>query len=108
MESINIGNFDTLVTLEAPAHSRGRQGELIVAYSTVADVYGELTVDLGESVGDDNFESIDTSMFTTYKVAGLTTRWRAVIDGKPYGIIQVDMMDRLSPFCRITLRALDA
>lgn len=108
MESVDLGGFVTLVSIQQPTVSRGSQGERLVTYSQVAEVYGELTEDLGESLGDDNFESVSTLAFTTYKVDGLTTRWRAVIDNKAYDIINVEMINRMSPYCRLTLRALDA
>lgn len=103
---INIGELDTLVTIQCASKSIGAQGENEVWYADFAHVYAKVDRNVSESVNDMNLEAGQSIFLTIYKIPELTTRWRVLIDGKPYEIRSIDPISRISPLCTLTLGAI--
>jgi hypothetical protein len=58
-------------------------------------------------IDNGNLEDGNSLEIHIYKIPGLDTRWRVVVDGKPYEVRSVDMISRLSPVCVLSLFAID-
>lgn len=104
---INIGDFDTKVTFQEPTVTRGDQGERIQTWEDVVSPFVKVDRTVAENITDDNLESGRTLTLSCYKVAGMNTRWRVLIDGDPFGIANIEDQGRMSPFVILTLRAID-
>lgn len=100
---INIGELDTLVTIQSVTQTRGSQAEVIETFTDIAKVYAKVDRRVSESVNDDNLESGRRIALTIYKIHNLSTRWRVIIGGVPYEILSIDDISRISPLCTLTL-----
>lgn len=104
---VNIGTLDTLVTLRTVVESQSAEGAKKYSFADFRNVYGNVDRRVNEQVNTGNLEEGDFVALTIYKVPELTTRWQVKIDGLSYEITAIDPIDRLSPFCILTLHALD-
>lgn len=107
MIRINPGDFDTVVTVQSVSTTRGAQGQRIVSYAYHSDCFAKVDRNVNESVSDNNLEASQAISLTMYKIEGLTTRWRVLVADKPYEIRSIDPLDRISPYCILTLQAID-
>ena len=105
--TINMGEMDTLVTLQKCGITYGPEGEKIQTYTDFRRVYANVDRRVSEQVSVGNLEDSDYITLTIYKVPELTTRWRVVVDDRDYEITGMDLISRISPFCTLTLHALD-
>lgn len=105
--AINMGEMDTLVTLQKCEITYGSEGEKIQTYTDFRRVYANVDRRVSEQVSIGNLEDSDYITLTIYKVPELTTRWRVVVDDRAYEITGMDLISRISPFCTLTLHALD-
>ena len=102
-----IGEMDTLVTLQSCEISRGSQGQKVATYTDFRQVWARVDRSVDEQVGDGNLEAGHSAILLVYKVPGLDTRWRVILEGKPFGITAIDPISRLSPLCNLTVQAID-
>lgn len=104
---IDFGALDTLVTLQSCAITTGTQGQKKFTYTTFRKVFAKVDRQVDEMVGNDNLEAGQNIELTIHKVSSLTTRWRVIVDGKPFAITSIDTIDRFAPLCVLSLRAID-
>lgn len=107
MPALQIGDMDTLVTLQSCEITRGSKGQKISSYTDYRQVWARVERTVDEQVGDGNLESGHSAVLQIYKVPAMDTRWRALIAGKPFGITAIDPISRLSPVCNVTVQAID-
>lgn len=104
---INIGELDTLVTLQRCTIGRGDKGQKTYSFADHSQVWAKMSGSYGESVSRGNLEEGNPLEATIYKVKDLTTRWRVVWGGRTYSITGIDPISRLSPLCVLTLDTID-
>ncbi len=104
---INIGELGTLVTLYAPAQSRGREGEKYSTYREFSQVFAKVDRDVADQLSFDNYDGRDSVSLTIYKVKEMNTRWQVGIDGKRYEVLSIDMVSRVSPLCVVSIQSID-
>lgn len=103
----NIGELDTLVTVQSCVISTGAHGQKMYDFTDHSKVWAKVDRTTDEIIGNQNLEEGQSLTVTMYKIKELTSRWRLVIGGKPYAITGTDPISRFSPLCRITLTAID-
>ena len=104
---VNVGQFDTLVDVLQVTQTIGTQGQKTTSVALYSQVWAKVERSIKESISDYNLEAGHDLTVTMYKIAALTTRWRLRIAGKSYEISGIDLMDRMSPFCTVSLSAID-
>lgn len=104
---INIGSLDTLVIVLKGEQSRNSQGAKSFTYTEHSRVFANVDRRIDEQVVTGNLEEGQFISLTVYKIAELTTRWRVVVEGRTYEITAIDPIERLSPFCILSLHAID-
>lgn len=104
---INIGELDTLVTLQQCLITKGDVGQKQYVFSDHSEVWAKVDRSINEGVGNHNLEEGNSLQVTLYKVSELTTRWRVIVGGLPYQIIAIDPISRFSPLCILSLEAID-
>ena len=102
-----IGDFDELVTIQRPVAGIGDQGQKRRSWEDHSRVWAKVVRNISQMVDYGNLEDGRSLECHIYKITGLDTRWQVVVDGKPYEIRSVDMVDRLSPVCVLSLFAID-
>lgn len=102
----DIGNMDTLVTLQTCVITRNEQGAKVKSYADFRKVWAKIDHNADEQVAYGNLESGNVIYLTIYKVPQLDTRWRVVINNVPWEITSIDTIDRLSTVCRLTLQSI--
>ena len=102
-----IGDFDTLVTIREKILTTGDQGQKTYTWRDHSRVWAKVVRRIAEMVDYGNLEDGHSLEIHIYKIPGLDTRWQVVVDGKPYEIKSVDMIDRISPVCILSLFAID-
>ncbi len=102
-----IGDFDTLVTIRERVTSTGSQAQKIYTWREHSRVWAKVVRRIAEMVDYGNLEDGRSLEVHIYKIPGLDTRWQVVVDGKPYEIRSVDMVNRISPVCVLSLFAID-
>lgn len=108
MESkVNIGEMDTLVTIQSAVITQGAQGNKKTEYSEHSRVWAKVERSISEMVGNGNLDEANSIELTCYKIQGLTVRWRVIIDGLPYEVTAIDPISRISPLNILTLKAID-
>ena len=102
---ISIGDLDTQVTLQSVTMGRGPRGEITTTFATCGTPWANVEASIDETVDNDNLEQGRSYRVTIHKAdcVGLTTRWRVLIGGTPYEVRSIDPIDRLSPFCTLTV-----
>lgn len=104
MESgVNIGELDTRVTVQECIISTGAVAQKRYEFRDHSQVWARLERNIDESVNQGNLDQRESVTATVYKIAGLTTRWRVVIDGAPYAITAIDPISRFSRLCNLSL-----
>lgn len=106
-ENYQIGDFDTLVTIRRKTITTGDQGQKTYAWTEHSKVWAKVVRSVAQMVDYGNLEDGNSLEVHIYKIPGLDTRWQVVVDGKPYEIRSVDMIDRISPVCVLSLFAID-
>jgi SPP1 family predicted phage head-tail adaptor len=107
MNDINIGDFDTLVTLMSQIISQGTKGEKVVSYAVHSQVLAKIERSDSDAVVDENFESGIQLTMTTYKLSAISTKWRVAVDGKTYDISSVDIGDRMTQYMQLKLTSIE-
>ena len=107
MATFNTGDLDTLVTIQQCVISYGSEGQKTYTFTDFRDVYANVDRRFSEQVSVGNLEDSDYITLTIYKIPELTTRWRVKIGSQSYEISAIDMGDRLSPFCVLSIKAVD-
>ncbi len=102
----NIGEMDTLITVQSVVQTIGDRGQKKVTVTKHADVYAKVDRRTNEVVDDGNLEAGETVEVTMYKIPALTSRWQLVIAGVPYEIVSIDPISRLSNLNVITARTI--
>ena len=102
-----IGDFDEMVTIRERVVATGNQGQKTYAWRERSRVWAKVVRRASEMVDNGNLEDGKSLEVHIYKIPGLDTRWRVVVDGKPYEVRSVDMIGRLSPVCVLSLFAID-
>lgn len=105
--SINIGELDTLVTIQEATLMQGAQGNKKTVFVEHSKVWAKVERNINEMVNNGNLEEGNSLEITCYKIPALTTRWRVIVDGIPYEITAVDPVSRYSPLNVLSLRAID-
>lgn len=103
---INIGDLDTLITVQSVTQTLGDKGQKKVVVAKYADVYAKLDRRINESVEDGNLEAGEVIDVAMYKIPELTTRWRLLISDVSYEIISIDPISRLSSLNIVTVRTI--
>ena len=105
--SINIGELDTLVTMQKVVITTGQQGNKKMSFENHSTVWAKVERNINEMVGNGNLEEGNTIELTAYKIPGLTVRWRVIVEGVTYEITAIDPISRVSPLNILTLSAID-
>ena len=107
MESrFNLGELETLVTVNRSVQSSGKQGEKEFTYIFFRDVYAKVERNVSDMVSNTNLEEGDYVQLTIHKIPELTTRWQIVLDGVDYEITGIDPVSRISPVCVLSLHSI--
>ena len=106
-KTINPGEFDTKVKIQSVTAGRGTQGQRTVSYVDHSTPFAKIERGVDETVQDGNLEASQNLTLTGYKIAAMTTRWRVLVDSKPYEVRSIDPIDRMSPYFILTLHAID-
>lgn len=104
---INIGELDTLVTMERCIITRGLQGDKRLEYVCYSRVWAKVVRNINEMVANSNLEESNTIELTCYKIPCLDRNWRVIVDGTPYAITGIDPISRVSPLNILTLQGID-
>lgn len=107
-DRVNIGEMDTLVTVYRVEITRGSGGEKKSVPHLHSRVYAKIEQNADESVSNTNLESVYSATATVYKIQGLTTRWQIGIKGVQYSIQAINPISRISPFCELSIRRIEA
>jgi len=107
MPYFNTGDLDTLVTINRCAISYGKDNAKKYSFVKFRDVYANVDRRISEQVNIGNLEGGDYIALTIYKIPEMDSTWQVVVKGQKYEITAVDLGDRLSPFCTLTLHAVD-
>jgi len=107
MPYFNTGDLDTLVTINRCAISYGKDNAKKYSFVKFRDVYANVDRRISEQVNIGNLEGGDYIALTIYKIPELDSTWQVVVKGQKYEITAVDLGDRLSPFCTLTIHAVD-
>lgn len=105
--TVNIGELDTLVTVQKCVITRGPQGDKRMEYRDHSRVWAKVERNVNEMVVNDNLEESNAIELTVYKIPGLDRNWRVVVDGIPYSITGIDPISRISPLNVLSLRGID-
>lgn len=105
--NINIGELDTLVSVQKCELQRGVQGNKKMVYSDHSRVWAKVERNINEMVSNSNLEEDNAIELTIYKIPGLDRNWRIVVEGLPYAITAIDPISRVSPLQVLTLRGID-
>lgn len=103
----NIGELDTLVTINSCAITADSEGGKKYTFTKFRDVYANVDRRVSELVSLGNLEGGDYINLTIYKIPMLNSTWQVVVAGQKYEITAIDLGDRFSPFCTLTLHAVD-
>ena len=104
---INVGEFDTLVTIRKRVTTLGDQGQKTATWQEHSKVWAKVVRRISEMVDYGNLEDGRSLEVHIYKIPCLDTRWQVVVDGKPYEIRSVDQISRISPVCVLSLFSID-
>lgn len=107
MAAFNTGSLDTLVTVNRCTITNDAEGGKAYTFSKFRDVYANVDRRVSEQVSIGNLEGSDYVELTIYKIPELDTTWQVVVSGQKYEITDIDLQERLSPFCTLTLHAVD-
>lgn len=107
MDYFNTGNLDTLVTINSCTITKDSEGGKKYTFTKFRDVYANVDRRVSEQVSIGNLEGGDYIALTIYKIPELDSTWQAVVSGQKYEITAIDLGERLSPFCVLTLHAVD-
>lgn len=105
--NINIGELDTLVTLQKGVVTTGAQGNKRLEFSDHFRVWAKVERNINEMVANSNLEEGNVIELTCYKVKDLDRNWRVIVDGLPYEITAIDPVSRVSPLNILSLRGID-
>lgn len=92
----DIGMMDHLVTVQACTIGVNRQGAKSYSFRDHSKVFAKVEGSDDESVNAGNLAQNRALSVTLYKVAGLDTSWRLIIDGQPYAIESINDESRTS------------
>lgn len=104
---INVGEFDTLVTIRRKVMTLGDQGQKTATWQVHSKVWAKVVRRLSEMIDNGNLEDGNSLEIHIYKIPGLDTRWQVIVEGKPYEVRSIDMISRISPVCVLSLFAID-
>ena len=107
MAYFNTGDLDTLVTIKSCTITNDAEGGKKYTFTKFRDVYANVDRNISEQVSIGNLEGGDYIVLTIYKIPELNSTWQVVVAGQKYEITAIDLGDRLSPFCTLTLHAVD-
>lgn len=107
MATFNTGSLDMLVTVNRCVISYGKDNAKKYSFVHFRDVYANVDRNINEQVSLGNLEGGDYIFLTIYKIPELDTTWQVVVAGQKYEITGIDLQERLSPFCTLTLHAVD-
>ena len=105
--NINIGELDTLVTIQKCVITQGAHGNKKAEYFDYLKVWAKVERNVNEMVSNANLEEANSIELTCYKIPALTVRWRVIVDGVPYNITAIDPISRISPLNILTLEGID-
>ena len=107
MAYFNTGDLDTLVTINRCVITMDSEGGKKYTFTKFRDVYANVDRRVSEQVNIGNLEGGDYIALTIYKIPELNSTWQVVVAGQQYEITDIDLGERLSPFCTLTLHAVD-
>lgn len=105
--TVNIGELDTLVTMQKCIMTRGPQGDKRMEYVDHSRVWAKVERNINEMVSNSNLEEDNTIELTCYKIPALDRNWRVKVAGVAYAITAIDPVSRVSPLNILTLRGID-
>ncbi len=103
----NLGELDTLVTIRSCIIGKTDRGAKTYSFPFHSKVWAKVSRSVDEVVANQNLEALHTVTLTMYKIEEMTTRWQVVLDGKPYEIVSIDPIERMSRLCEVSIRAID-
>ena len=105
--NINIGELDTLVTLQKGEVTTGAQGNKRLEFSEHSKVWAKVVSNINEMVANSNLEEDNSIELTIYKVKNLDRNWRVIVHGLSYEITAISPISRVSPLCVLSLKGID-
>ena len=78
--NINIGELDTLVTLQKGEVTTGAQGNKRLEFSEHSRVWAKVERNINEMVANSNLEEGNVIELTIYKVRDLDRNWRVIVE----------------------------
>ncbi len=106
MDRMDIGGMDTKIVLQQCVITQGDSGEKIYNWKSGREAFAKVERNEDEVVDNGNLEQGSALTLTIWKVPNLTTRWRVLIGGSAYAIESIDPVSRISPICKISVRAI--
>lgn len=104
---VNIGELDTLVTIQRCEIVQGAQGNKRMIFSDHSRVWAKVERNINQMVSNSNLEEDNSIELTCYKIPGLDRNWRVLVDDVPYSITAIDLISRISPLNILTLQGID-
>lgn len=103
----DIGGMDRLVLVQSCEVRTNAQGAKGYVFTDHSRVFANIVEDSDESVIRGNLAEGRALSVTVYKIPGLSTRWRLVIDGQPYSVESVSDVSRTSPLCTLSVTSIN-
>lgn len=104
---MDIGAMDRLVLVQSCEVQTNAQGAKRYVFTDHSRVFANVVEDSDENVQMGNLADVRSLSVTIYKITGLTSRWRVIIDGQPYMIASVDDVSRTSPLCTLHVTSIN-
>lgn len=100
-DSVNIGRFDYLITVQSPITEQDSRGSRIRRWQTEGDYFADVEMDnADENVLLNNYSSTTSATITTYCIPGINNTWRILVGNDVFNILSVNPV-RNKPYLQI-------
>ena len=100
-DSINIGRFEYLITVQSPITQSDARGSRVRQWFSEGDYFADVDLtNADEMVDNNNYSSQTTATITTYYIPGIDNSWRILVGKDVFNILSVNQV-RNRPFLRI-------
>lgn len=107
MAGVNVGEFDSIVSLYSVVEGRGSKGQKTEEWKHEGDIYASVKPLVTEQAYDYNQEQREVLEVTCWKDARITTRWRIEYGDSLYDIVEIDPGNRIDLHMQITVRRVE-